>query len=531
MKDGYTQDVFEQNTSHKQANAHKFFGENVDSDIRTSSAGFQFSISDEKWVLDSEDTAYVAFVKQYAQEFREGIITTLAYYAENRSAKYVVTHTNELRRYLKQKESFTLTGLLLYKQATPEHSRDECISRFRCFLRQMLYLGFDVPSSFMKEFNTWVLKGSEKGVPVLSQDPEEGPYSELEFRAIKAGLDYKYADGTISDREYSLAQLFLATFRRPANLKQLKVKDLLASSNVLVTKQAIFQVNIPRTKGKGRKFRSQFKAFVVIESIGLVLTKHIQSAIKLAETNMGRKLSVEEIKELPMFFNDRMFEELEELPASKVMDYLKSEIPHLSTRELTTELKKIIDKLNIISERTGEPLRTTAYRFRYSGGTRAAEAGAGLITIAELLDHGDNNHAGVYIANSPEIGQQISKIMNNPLARYASAFLGKVVEGEDEAFEQNPGATRIPCREKQCDVGSCGSSSFCTDYAPVACYLCPKFLPWRDAPHHEVLHWLLDERERLSNTLNDPKVVSINDSAILAVAQVMKLCEQEKSND
>jgi integrase len=521
---------FNENTSEK-PNANEYFGTNVDADIRTSSAGFQFSINDDKWVLDSETNAIVTFVQMYPQEYRECIISTLAHYAEQCSAHYVNQHTKELRRFLKHGEGFTLNGLLAYKLSTPERSRDQCISVFRSFLKQMIYLGFDVPEIFMKEFNTWVLRGGEKGIPVLTQDPEEGQYSELEFRAVKAGLDYKYADDTISDKEYSIAQLFMATFRRPANLKQLKVKDLFASSNVLVTKQAIYQINIPRSKGKGRSFRSQFKAFALIESIGLVLTKHIQNSIKLLEANMGRKLTEREVKELPMFFNERMLDDLKTCSADQLMDYLKSEIPHLTSDELTNELQQIISKLNIISERTGETLRTTAYRFRYSGGTRAAEAGAGMTTIAELLDHIDNQHTGVYVANSPELGHQISKIMNNPLARYASAFMGKVVADEDEAIKINPNAARIPFREKQRDVGSCGSSSFCTDYAPVACYLCPKFLPWENAPHHEVLQWLIEERESLSNTLDDHKVVAINDSAILAVAQVMKRCEEVKHSD
>jgi len=194
-------------------------------------------------------------------------------------------------------------------------------------------------------------------------------------------------------------------------------------------------------------------------------------------------------------------------------------------------LQAIVDKLEIISERTGELLKTTAYRFRYTGGTRAAEAKAGAVTIAELLDHENTEHVGVYVANSPELGQQISSIMNNPLARYASAFRGEIVADEEHAFKINPDATRIPCADKGCDVGSCGSRSYCTDYAPVACYLCPKFLPWKDAPHHEVLQWLLEERNRLAETLNDAKVVQINDSAILAVAQVMKACEEEKKKN
>lgn len=498
--------------------------------VRTSFAGFEFNILESKWVLDSETTIKVAFVQKFPEKLREGILETLAYFSEYRSAKYTSMHTVELRRYLKCTDRIDIKGLLSYKLSPPDKNRDQYVSVLRCFFRQLVHLGFDVPEDFMKEFDSWVLKGPDKGIPVLTQDPETGPFSELELRAIKANLDHKYAEGTISDREYSLAQLFAATFRRPTNLKQLKVKDLVASSKALITKQPIYQINIPRSKGKGRRFRSQFRAFALIQSIGQVIVKHIDTATKNLEQNIDRKLSLDEIKELPMFFDEQVANDIKSLKGNELMAYLTSELPHMKHSDMTFELRSIIEKLGIISERTGQPLKVTGYRFRYTGGTRAAEAGAGLITIAELLDHTDTQHAGVYIANSPELGEQISKIMNNPLARYASAFLGKVVADEQEACKENPNATRIPCRDKNCDVGSCGSSSFCTDYAPIACYLCPKFRPWKDAPHHLVLQWLIEEREKLSNTINDAKVVSINDSAILAVAQVIKICEEEKEN-
>ena len=505
--------------------------DNDEDDQRTSFAGFEFNISEPKWKLDSETTINLTFVDKYPEQYRDGIVETLAYFSEYRSAKYTYSMSFVLSTYLKTSGTLCLDGLLSFRTSCPARSRDEYATRLRCFFRQVVYLGFDIPEDFMKEFNSWILKGSEKGIPVLTQDPETGPFSELEFRAIKAGLDHKYAENVISEREYTLAQLFAATFRRPANLKQLKIKDIIASSKALITKQPIYQINIPRSKGKGRRFRSQFKAFALIQSIGQVITKHIEIAIKELERNTGRKFSVDEVKELPLFFDDQIVNDIKDLEDDKLMDYLKSELPHMKRSDLTYELRSTIEKLGIISERTGQPLKITGYRFRYSGGTRAAESGAGLITIAELLDHDGTQHAGVYVANSPELGEQISKIMNNPLSRYASAFLGKIVIDENEACTENPNAARIPCREKNCDVGSCGSNSFCTDYAPVACYLCPKFRPWRDAPHKLVLQWLIEEREKLSNSINDFKVVSINDSAILAVAQVIKLCEEEKAND
>ena len=213
------------------------------------------------------------------------------------------------------------------------------------------------------------------------------------------------------------------------------------------------------------------------------------------------------------------------------MVFLKSELAHIKGSVLGHRLTRTVNLLNVVSERTGQLIHVNPYRFRYTLGTRAAIEGAGVLTIATLLDHSDSQHVSVYVANVPEYAIEISKIMNQPLARYAAAFAGVLVEDEGEANKENPGATRIPLREKDCDVGSCGSNAFCQDYAPIACYLCPKFRPWVNAPHHLVLQWLMEERERLMlDTGGDMCIVTINDRAIIAVGQVIKLC-QERNND
>jgi len=55
--------------------------------------------------------------------------------------------------------------------------------------------------------SSWNLSGNDKGIAVLSLDPEEGPYSDTEFEAIISGLDNKYAESIIDAEEYSLVQL------------------------------------------------------------------------------------------------------------------------------------------------------------------------------------------------------------------------------------------------------------------------------------------------------------------------------------
>ena len=496
--------------------------------ITSSFNGFEFDYLDDEWDLNRNISISVKFLNQFDESCRDDLRSVLVYYAETKSADHTRAMASELRKYLKFSPELTELGILSYKGSYTKKTDEHRVSKLRGFFRQMCYLGYEPPESFMELMNAWRLSGNDKGGAVLSLDPEAGPYSPFEYEAIKAGANHKLAEGVISDRQYSLVQIFFATGRRPVQIASLKIKDF--SLNRKILNIPIFTLRIPKAKIRGGKFRAKFTPFGLIDSIGQVITRHIAATVLEVESKLGRKLTHEERGELPLFLDSSAIKVLKKCSEETILDVLKSELLHMKTTDLVHDLRKAIDALKIISERTGSYLKVTAYRFRYTLGTRAARENAGVLTIATLLDHVDDQNAGVYIANITEFAEQISSIMNNPLARYANAFNGKLVEDEEEATKDNPNATRIPCREMNCDVGSCGTSSFCNDYAPVACYLCPKFRPWANAPHHLVLQWLVEERELLKKTVGDMTVVTINDRAILAVAQVIALCKEHYAN-
>lgn len=81
---------------------------------------------------------------------------------------------------------------------------------------------------------------------------------------------------------------------------------------------------------------------------------------------------------------------------------------------------------------------------------------------------------------------------------------------------------RLP--EKAGNLGTCGSGP-CGLFAPISCYTCARFQPWRDGPHREVLDWLCHEREQRQADKLDPQMVKIHDATILAVAEVVRRCE------
>lgn len=496
--------------------------------ILTSHNGFEFDYLSDRWTLNRDVTVSMVFLNSFVQPLQDDVREAFAYFAECHAPKYVGNLISMVKLYLRESErdDFSEIGFLSFKNKMSKPHQYK-VAYVRGFVRQMRLLGLDkhIDDAVYKLTDQWTLQGNVKGVAVLTLDPETGPFSDLEFEAIGLHAAHKYAEGKLTTSEYACLSMFKASGRRATQIASIKCKDFSYSSKY--TCSPAYVVLIPKAKVRGGKFRSTLKPYALANSVAQVVELHIKELTDKVENALGRKITPEEKGELPLFIGGSTVEELQSIGPDSLIDYLKSELPHIKTNDLTNKLNRAVKKLKIISERTGKPLKSTGYRFRYTLGTRAAREGAGTLTIANLLDHSDTQNVQVYVANTPEHAVHISKIMNQPLARYASAFAGKLVEDEVEANTENTGAARIPCREKDCDVGSCSSNSFCQNYAPIACYVCPKFLPWAHAPHHLILEWLVEERERLKvDTSGDMQIVSINDRVILAVCQVIQLCRE-----
>jgi integrase len=498
--------------------------------LAISHSGFEFDYFTDKWVLNRNVTVNVNFLTKLSEATSEDVRETLVYFAENYSANHTSNLAKQIKLYLvtSNADTFAVVGFLNFKNSLLK--KDEYkLSVVRGFIRQMRYLGLNknIPDDVFKLTDQWTLGGNEKGVPILSLDPENGPFSSFEFEAIGLNAAHKFAEGVLSTENYASILLFKATGRRPEQIATLKARDFSISN--IHTGTPNYVVNIPRIKQRGGGFRTSFKPFGLIKTVGQIVERHIEKSRMGIETELGRKLTDQEVNELPLFVDKKTIKEMKILTREDLLNFLKSELSHVSSAAMSSRLISAVNQLKVVSERTGKLIHINPYRFRYTLGTRAAIEGAGILTIATLLDHSNTQNTGVYVANVPEFAIEISKIMNQPLARYASAFAGKIVQGEEEANEENPGATRIPLHEKDCNVGSCGTSSFCQDNAPIACYVCPKFRPWKNAPHHLVLEWLMEERERLKTDVKgDMEIVSINDRIIIAVCQVIELCEEIK---
>jgi hypothetical protein len=205
---------------------------------------------------------------------------------------------------------------------------------------------------------------------------------------------------------------------------------------------------------------------------------------------------------------------------------------HLLSNEITRTLEAAVAKLNIISHRTGEPLKVNTRRFRRTYGTRAVEEGASPLELAVMLDHSALGNVQAYFETRASQVNRLDAAVALKLAPIADAFMGRIVRSEADAVNGNDPSKRIPwyrrhrdrLPEKAGNLGTCGSGP-CGLFAPISCYTCARFQPWRDGPHREVLDWLCTERERKQADRLDPQMIKIHDTTILAVAEVVRRCE------
>lgn len=439
----------------------------------------------------------------------------LIWYAENKSPDHLKNMFERFQHMLRSNElcanaeQISSNDLINYRSKLSKNTA-WYLGNLAGFLQKWHDLGVpgvtDDAVALLKQLR---IQGNQKGVAVLTMDAENGPFSDIEVEAIQTSLVRAYEQNDINLEGYLLVWLFLALGQRPIQYASLKVCDV--GTEESKDGAIIYTLRVPRAKQRGRLSRGDFKQRVLIPKIG---EKLVQYAMEVQENFME---ALPKPSQAPLFPSKRSRQN-----EPKGFEY------HRTSQTLSDLLEAVLSDLNVISERTGERLHITATRFRRTLGTRAAMEGHGELVIAELLDHTDTQNVGVYVQATPEIVERIDRAMAMHLAPLAQAFAGVIITDESEATRKDDPASRI------CDpridpsmkpMGNCGKYGFCGSLAPISCYTCRSFQPWLDGPHEAVLNHLILERERLL-VGSDVRIASINDRTILAVAEVVRRCEE-----
>lgn len=482
-------------------------------------AGVEFNPNDNRWSYrDSVASVSLDFTcLRGAPNLVASLKMALVWYAENKSSHHLTNMFMRFEHFLRTTYArtgslplgVTFNDLLNYR-ASLAKNRTWYLGSLSGLLQKWNELSIpgvtDDAVALLKQLR---IKGNQKGEAVLTMDPEHGSFTDIEVQALHTALDTAYQAGEIALDDCVLVLLFLALGQRAIQYAALKVCDVQPDKAKDGT--PIYILRVPRAKQRGQMLRADFKHRVLIPQIGEKLVRHANEVREVFSKILT------DPKQAPLF------------PAKESRKNEPRGFEHHRTaRSLTQTLEQTLHRLGVISERTGQPLHITATRFRRTIGTRAAVEGHGELVIAELLDHNDTQNVGVYVEAVPQIVERIDRAMAMHLAPLAQAFAGVVISDESEATRAGDPSSRI------CDprfdptmkpIANCGQHGFCGYLAPIACYTCRRFEPWLDGPHEAVLDHLITERERLMAG-SDARISSINDRTILAVAEVVRRCQE-----
>lgn len=488
--------------------------------------GYRFDVRASHWKLNKDVTVSLGRGGMLREPAQRGYRAALQRYAEEMSASHVYNMAARFDEFLRDTGSidFGVTELLNWR-AMLGGAKQFHLGALKGFLLAWHNYGFPgISDDVVKLLNGWRIKGNEKGVAVITSDPETGPYTDIEVQGL---LDW--ANAAVSSRkihflDYAYLLTLLMTARRPVQIAGLRGKDLVTESG---GSAQLFRLNVPRAKQRGGGFRQSFRSLAIIEDLHIVLTHQHQLSVGLVEQKLKVKLPQDLVAEIPIFINETGLKEVASLSSMKAL--LLGSQPdalHITTSRLQVALKDTSWLCTARSERTGKPLRISATRFRYTRGTKLRREGFSAFVIAELLDHSDVQNVAVYTQNTAREAVVINELIGPKLAPFAQACLGTLAQSEREAIRGDDPHSRIP-NHLHNPVGTCGNYGFCAS-GFKACYTCRFFQPWLDGPHEEVLLELYREKERAQAAGCAEEVVNADDRLILAVEDCVARCRAAK---
>lgn len=498
-----------------------------------SRGGYLVRIDDEQWELSKDVTVNLAPVVAIMDpNVSKGFRCALAHYARQYSAHHVSNVGDQLLRYLRSSEGggITAVGLTNYRSSLPAR-KEWWLGVLKGFLKSWFELGYPgIDHEVIEVLDGWRLKGNEKGNAVKSLDPKEGPLDDIELEGLNTITAQLFEQGKIDLAELGQTMLVTHLGVRPVQISHLKVKDV--GINPEGAEGAGYTVNMPQAKQQGQDepFRVNMKEKGLEKRLWQILRMQADSVSKKARLNITGLTSAT-VGELPLFPRQGKRSTIANCRSeSELLPLLRNDQLHIRTVNITQTFKKIV-RLGNVRARDGELLKITSRRLRYTIGSRAAREGLGKWVIAYILDQSDTQNAGVYTDNHPNFTKVIDRAMSRIMAPLAQAFMGALVGSKADARFGDDPCQQVTDGES--DVGVCGSLGYCGAFAPIACYTCIHFQPLLDAPHGEMLRFLLHEKEKVAKYVNagDDVVIGATDRTILAVTQVMMLCEERKAKE
>ena len=312
----------------------------------------------------------------------------------------------------------------------------------------------------------------KKGSAISSADPVNGALTETEVRDVTFAICNGYENGLLEIEHLAVFFLALVLGYRQSQILNITLDDLTYSES---HKNWTLKIEIIKQKRKNKPVYMKIRLPPLVNTlldymVPLCISRNKTYLIHNSCGVAGLKITEEEIKKLPD--------------------------TRCRATTLMTKLKNVIYEMGVRSSRvTGERINLNFIRFKHTLLTRAAVNGASAHELMYLGLHNNISSANSYIDSIPEAQARIKEELGPALTSIAKLFLGSPYEGGyEKAILEMPNSIQRHYGIAQAKpIGVCGTMANCTDHAPIACLLCSKFEPFRDAPFGEYKEYLISE--------------------------------------
>lgn len=489
--------------------------------------GYIFYLQSNNWKLDNSTSINFELLPETERPIKESFKNTLCRYAEEMSAKYTSSIFHQFIFFLRTTKSnkIDLKALSNFRAVLDAESEYK-LAYLRAFFLSWYEYGYvGISSDAIDYLEKLTLKCNVRGKAVITKCPYSGAYTANEQRALLDWCTNAFVDNVIGLDAFSAFVALLFTGRRPVQIRYLRFCDLIATEKKSTRSQSVsYEINIPRAKQRGTKFRETFSQIEVNEDLYSLLLSQAHSSIEQIEKRLGQKLPLHLKEQVPIYLAESSISDISNLKV--FADRLENDYLHLSSQGFSSLIRRICVLNQAQSERINDFIHISAKRFRYTKGTNLARLGVSGVALARALDHSDIQSISAYVENTTEVADSINEMIAPALAPLAQAFAGTLINSERDAIRADDPHSRVKNHQSKA-IGNCGTHAFCAS-GYRACYTCVKFQPWKDAPHDDVRCEIIAEREQQRSLGVSDLVIQSTDRLLLAVEQVIQMCETAK---
>lgn len=452
--------------------------------------------------------AALAFrMAEVAQSTMANVVSVLSRAAQVGLDPLNEAHLIDLRERFNLYEFANLVGFMAFWQA--------CESLEQRPSRALIVVYKDLPK-----------KKRVKNDPVLSLDPEKGPFTQAEQDALHQWLHEQFCHKNVDPERYLYVRLLMIYGDRGTQLRMMVFDDFINSEKG-------YKIRVHWAKQKGDDsagFRAKSETFNLDEDLFKTVLAYKKIVLaRLKQEYPDHTDWDKAIKHVPLFrhkvnggwpsSSGTSVPVMVDDPGAKALEHAPQARFHVRPGSTTDWLRKMeLTPGFPISPRTHQPIKISrGHRFKYTLGTDLSNAGADEWTMAHALFQSRTSSVRKYRQVSTELMALIDEKMSDHLALVVNAFTGSIVTDRASARNGDRQDRQIE------DLAVCGADAICHLDAPFSCYACSKFQPLLDADHNAALERM---EHRRSQTIATDKTTGVTwDRAILACRKVILDCK------